>query len=97
MTINDRTLEKELNEVIRFRQEEFDFKYPKNPFSQKSQNHRLWEYLRIYRIITTKELHYLMHMDTARIRDLRKYGLSIECHTIPGESGNRVYRVKEGK
>lgn len=67
--------------------------YPENPFSKGTQNHRLWEYLKMHRKITTKELHHHLQMDCARVRDMRKRGLLVECTSIPGDPSNRVYQV----
>ena len=69
------------------------FTFPENPFTAGTQNHCLWEYLKTHREITTRILHYKLQMDTARIRDLRKHGLSIKCCSIPGISGDRLYRL----
>jgi hypothetical protein len=70
---------------------------PENPFTLESQNGRLWNVLRHTGYITTKGLHKL-EMDTARLRDVRKalrpHLISIECSTIPGVKGDRVYRVR---
>jgi hypothetical protein len=69
---------------------------PENPFLPDSQNHRLYRFLGETRAITTRELH-MLGFDTARLRDVRKalrpHLISIECHTIPGVKGDRVYRV----
>jgi hypothetical protein len=67
--------------------------FPENPFTEGTQNHRLWEYLRLHKAVTTKELHHNLQMDTARIRDMRKKKLVIECQSIPGETGNRIYKI----
>ena len=70
-----------------------ELNFSQNPFSEGSQNHRLWEYLKVHRVVTTKELHHELCMDTARLRDLRKKGLIIECHSIPGDQSSRLYKV----
>jgi hypothetical protein len=50
--------------------------------------------MRIFGEISTKELHHELHMDTARLRDLRKKGMIIECISIPGDTSNRLYKLK---
>ena len=76
----------------------FNF-FPENPFNRGTQSYFLYEHLAIHREVTTKELHNYLRVDTARLRSdirpyLRKNGLDHECKSIPGEQGNRVYRIR---
>lgn len=63
-----------------------------NPWNYGSQNFDLWEYLRVYGQVTTRELHE-MGYETARLRDMRKRGMMIECVSIEGDRSNRLYKV----
>jgi hypothetical protein len=73
--------------------------YPENIFTPGTMNHRLYEYLVRHGQITTKELHNELKMDCARIRSdirpyLRAHGMDYECKALPGDPGNRLYRIK---
>ena len=74
------------------------FSFPENPFTPNTHNHRLYEHLRTHRAVTTRELHHVLYVETARLRSdirpyLRKHGLDYECKSIPGDTGNRLYKV----
>jgi hypothetical protein len=69
--------------------------FPKNPFTEGTHNHALYELLRERREITTKDIH-RMGCETSRIRSdirpfLRKHGLDYVCSYL--EEGNRLYQV----
>jgi len=69
---------------------------PENPFTPGTQAYFLYEHLCIHRAVTTKEMHNYLRVDTARIRDCRKYlkayGFNIYCKYL--EPGNRLYEVR---
>ena len=72
--------------------------FPENPFRENTHNHILFEHLKIHRAITTKEIHNVLHVETARLRSdirpyLRKNGMDYVVKSIPGEQGNRLYRI----
>ena len=70
-----------------------NFTFPVNPWNPGTQNYTLFEHMRTHRAVTTKEIHQ-MGMDCARVRDLRKKGLKIDCRSIPGVKSNRLYLVR---
>jgi hypothetical protein len=80
-------------------QGELDFgAFPKNPFTEGTQSHRVFEYLRIHRAITTQELHIDLGCDTARLRSdirpyLRKHGHDYVVKAMEGDGNNRLYKV----
>jgi transposase len=80
-------------------QGELDFgAFPKNPFTEGTQSHRVFEYLRLHKAVTTKQLHNELKVDCARVRSdvrpyLRKNGLDYTVKPIPGDPGNRLYKV----
>jgi hypothetical protein len=65
---------------------------PENPFSSNSQNYHVYEWIRNHGQIYLSELHHELKADTARIRDLRKVGIEIDCIRI--REGETLYRVK---
>ena len=78
-------------------QTELNFnRFPLNPFTPGTQNHALYERLKIAGEVSTKEIH-RNGFETARIRSdirpyLRRNGLDYRCLST-GDRSNRIYRV----
>jgi hypothetical protein len=78
-------------------QVEFNFSYPDNTFTEGTMNHALYERLK-WGPVRLSELHRILGMDTARIRDVRnlllkKHGFNIECTRIAeGETEYKITR-----
>ena len=79
-------------------QTNLNFDFPENIFTPGTHNYILFEHLKRHREITTKEIHNVLHVETARLRSdirphLRKNGYDYIVKTIPGENGNRLYKI----
>lgn len=98
MNLNDRALERELQEVESMVQAALNFNpYPDNIFTPGTQNYRLYERIKMGPLLLS-ELHRQMGMDTARIRDVRnlllkRRGYTIDCKIV--RRGETEYKIMD--
>ena len=73
--------------------------FPPNPFKEGTHNHKVWEYLREFRQVTTNDLHHRLFVDPTRVNNCKEklipHGYTIkDAVPIPGERSNYLYVVE---